>query len=57
MPASLSPSQVAQYQRDGFLYPVDCLTQAEVRYFRGRMEEFERQQGVGSPGTELEFAL
>ncbi len=45
MPASLSPAQVAQYQRDGFLFPVDCLTPEEVRYFRGRLEEFERAQG------------
>ena len=45
MPASLSPAQVAQYQRDGFLFPVDCLTPDEVRYFRGRLEDFEREQG------------
>jgi non-heme Fe2+,alpha-ketoglutarate-dependent halogenase len=45
MPASLSPSQVAQYQRDGFLFPVDCLTQQEVRHFRGRLEDFEHRQG------------
>ena len=45
MSASLSPMQVAQYQRDGYLYPVDCLTPEEVRYFRGRLEDFERGQG------------
>jgi len=45
MPASLSPSQVAQYQRDGFLFPLDCLTQQEVCYFLGRVEDFEREQG------------
>jgi len=45
MPASLSPMQVAQYQRDGFLFPVDCLTPDEVRHFRGRLEAFEREQG------------
>jgi non-heme Fe2+,alpha-ketoglutarate-dependent halogenase len=45
MPASLSPSRTAQYQRDGFLCPVDCLTAEEVRYFRGRLEDFEREQG------------
>jgi non-heme Fe2+,alpha-ketoglutarate-dependent halogenase len=45
MPASLTQSQVAQYQRDGFLFPVDCLTHEEVRYFRGRLEAFEREQG------------
>jgi hypothetical protein len=30
MPASLSAAQVAQYQRDGFFFPVDCLTPDEV---------------------------
>jgi hypothetical protein len=45
MPGSLSPSQVAQYQRDGFLFPIDCLTADEVRHFRGRLEAFEREQG------------
>jgi non-heme Fe2+,alpha-ketoglutarate-dependent halogenase len=45
MSASLSPSQVAQYQRDGFYFPVDCLTPEEVRYFRGRLEAFEKEQG------------
>jgi non-haem Fe2+, alpha-ketoglutarate-dependent halogenase len=45
MPASLSSAQIVQYQRDGYIFPVDCLTQDEVRYFRGRLEEFERSQG------------
>lgn len=45
MQASLSQSQVARYRRDGFLFPVDCLSAAEVRYFRGRLEAFEREQG------------
>ena len=45
MPASLSPMQVAQYQRDGFLFPVDCLTPQEVCHFRGQLEAFERAQG------------
>ena len=45
MSASLSPAQIAQYSRDGFLFPVDCLTQDEVRHYRGRLETFEREQG------------
>jgi non-haem Fe2+, alpha-ketoglutarate-dependent halogenase len=45
MAGSLSEAQVAQYRRDGFLFPIDCLTGDEVRYFRGRLEAFERQQG------------
>ena len=45
MPASLSPQQVEKYQRDGFVFPVDCLTGEEVAYYRGRLEAFEREQG------------
>lgn len=45
MPATLSPDQVAQYNKDGFVFPVDCLTAEEVRYYRGRLEAFEREQG------------
>lgn len=45
MPATLSPAQVVQYRRDGFLFPIDCLTPEEVRYYRSRLEEFERAQG------------
>jgi hypothetical protein len=45
MPASLTQAQVAQYQRDGFLFPIDCLTTDEVAHYRGRLEAFEREQG------------
>ncbi|MSO99951.1 MAG: phytanoyl-CoA dioxygenase family protein [Acetobacteraceae bacterium] len=46
MSASLSPQQVAQYRRDGCLFPIDCLTPGEVRHYRGRLEKFEREQGA-----------
>jgi non-haem Fe2+, alpha-ketoglutarate-dependent halogenase len=45
MPGSLSEAQIAQYRRDRFRFPIDCLTADEVRYFRGRLEAFEREQG------------
>ncbi len=45
MTGSLTPQQVEQYRRDGYLFPVDCLTAEEVRYYRGRLEAFEREQG------------
>jgi hypothetical protein len=45
MPASLSAAQVAHYQRDGFYFPIDCLTPEEVRYYRVRLEQFEHKQG------------
>jgi hypothetical protein len=45
MTATLSPEQCAQYQRDGYLFPIDCLTPEEVRHYRTRLEDFEREQG------------
>ena len=45
MPASLSSEQVEQYQRDGYLFPVDCLTAEEVRHYRSCLEDFEQSQG------------
>ncbi len=45
MPGSLSPDQITQYQRDGFVFPVDCLTADEVRHYRGELEAFEQAQG------------
>jgi non-heme Fe2+,alpha-ketoglutarate-dependent halogenase len=45
MTGSLTPEQVAQYRRDGFLCPIDCLTAEEVAHFRGRLEVFEAEQG------------
>ncbi len=45
MPASLSLSQIAQYHHDGFLFPIDCLTPAEVQHYRARLEAFEHEQG------------
>jgi non-heme Fe2+,alpha-ketoglutarate-dependent halogenase len=45
MPSSLSPSQIDQYNRDGFLFPVECLTQAEAEHYRSCLEQFEREQG------------
>lgn len=44
MTGSLSPSQVEEYHRDGYLFPVDCLTRDEVRHYRGCLEAFEREQ-------------
>jgi non-haem Fe2+, alpha-ketoglutarate-dependent halogenase len=41
----LTADQVEQYRRDGYVYPIDCLTAEEVAYYRGRLEAFEREQG------------
>ena len=45
MAGSLSAGQVARYQRDGFLFPVPCLTAEEVAHYRGCLEAFEQAQG------------
>jgi non-haem Fe2+, alpha-ketoglutarate-dependent halogenase len=45
MTASLSPAQIDQYDREGYLFPVDCLTPDEVRYYRTQLEDFEHEQG------------
>lgn len=45
MTGSLSEDRVAQYRRDGFLFPVACLTPEEVAHYRGCLEAFEREQG------------
>ncbi len=41
----LSDAQVAQYHRDGFLYPIDVFSQEEARGFRDRLEGFEEHDG------------
>ena len=55
MPASLSPAQVVEYRRDGFLFPIDCLTQEEVLHYRGRLEAFEREQGDTFGNSPISF--
>ncbi|MFL5255328.1 MAG: hypothetical protein ACJ8AI_21025 [Rhodopila sp.] len=45
MTGSLSPQQVTQYHRDGYIFPIDCLTPREVSHYRDRLEAFEASQG------------
>jgi non-haem Fe2+, alpha-ketoglutarate-dependent halogenase len=42
----LTEAQVQGYERDGFVTPVDVLTQDEVRAFRGDLESWERERGA-----------
>ena len=42
MPKRLSPEQIASYHRDGFLSPVDVMSEAEAASYRARLEEAER---------------
>jgi len=45
MGKALSDAQVAQYHRDGFLFPIDAFSAEEARAFRDRLEDFERRDG------------
>ena len=51
MPACPSAEQIARYQRDSCLFPLDCLPADEVDHYRGCPEAFEREQGTPSVGT------
>ncbi len=42
----LSPEQVAAYERDGFVFPIDVLKPDEVRACRGELEAWERERGA-----------
>ena len=46
MPKLLSEAQVQAYQRDGFVFPVDVLSAAEVRAHRQELEAWERARGA-----------
>lgn len=42
----LSPEQVAQYERDGFLHPIPVLSPGEVHRFRRELEAWEHDRGA-----------
>ncbi|MEO7939074.1 MAG: phytanoyl-CoA dioxygenase family protein [Burkholderiaceae bacterium] len=46
MPHRLREDQVAQYARDGYLFPVPVLSAAEVALWRGELESWERERGA-----------
>ncbi len=46
MPKLLSPEQVAAYERDGFVFPVDALHPDEVRALRAELESWEQERGA-----------
>ncbi len=45
MPKRLTDAQVAQYRRDGYTFPVDVFSAAEVAAFRRRLDGIEAAQG------------
>ena len=46
MNKSLSQQQVADYERDGFVFPVPVLGQDEVAALRAELEAWEAQRGA-----------
>jgi non-haem Fe2+, alpha-ketoglutarate-dependent halogenase len=42
----LTAAQIAQYERDGFVYPVDAFGAEQAHRYRDALEGFERGQGV-----------
>ncbi|MBI1774593.1 MAG: phytanoyl-CoA dioxygenase family protein [Proteobacteria bacterium] len=45
MSTALSPADVARYNRDGYLFPIDVLEPAEVASARAKLEGFEAKLG------------
>ena len=60
MPRSLSPEQVAAYERDGVFFPARVLTDAEVAWFRSRFAAAaagqEKAQPIRQPHLSLAWA-
>jgi len=46
MPRKLTPGQIAQYERDGFVCPVDAFSAQQARAWRDKLEAFERAEGL-----------
>ena len=42
---TLAPTQVTQYEHDGFLFPIPVLSADEVLQYRAALEELEAQLG------------
>ena len=42
----LTPEQIAAFERDGYLFPFDCMTTAEAQGLQDRLEAFEREIGA-----------
>ena len=42
----LSAGQVAAFERDGYVFPVDAMSAADARALGRRIEDYERESGV-----------
>jgi non-heme Fe2+,alpha-ketoglutarate-dependent halogenase len=45
MPKKLTPQQIEQYHRDGFVYPVPAFSRDEALGYRRKLEDFETRVG------------
>ena len=45
MPKKLTQEQIAAYERDGYVCPVDAFATEQARSWRDRLEAFERAEG------------
>lgn len=45
MPRKLTPEQISQYERDGYVCPVDAFTAEQARHWRTQLEDFEQAEG------------
>src|SRR3954452_15759471 len=45
MGKTFSDRQIARYERDGLLFPVDAFSPEQARHYLDRLENFEREQG------------
>ena len=52
MPRKLTEAQVAQYQREGFSFPIPAFSSSDVTDLRKQLESFEAQQGHALHGTQ-----
>src|SRR4051794_11265168 len=46
MASALNARQIAGYRRDGYVFPVPCLTPREATEVRDHIEAFERTSGL-----------
>lgn len=53
MPKLLTQAQIDSFKADGFVAPIDVLSEEEVRYFRSQLEAFEAEHGGAPLGRDL----
>ncbi len=44
----LTPEQVARFDTDGYVFPVDCLSRGEAADYRARFDAYERESGASA---------